>query len=148
MNKKGTKTRLVSALLVLVMMFSMLIGTTFAWFTDSVTSSGNKIQAGSLKIDLLHKVGDGADDWTSLKKVTDHKIFNYDKWEPGYTRVEALKIANLGNLALKYQLSVTVGDNSVTLGKNGEDLADVIDVYVSYGDNTAASYNAIKTDSA
>ena len=54
----NSKNRLVSAVLVLVMMFTSLIGTTFAWFTDEVTSTGNTIQSGTLKIDLLHKSDD------------------------------------------------------------------------------------------
>ena len=136
-NTKSIKQRLVAALLVLVMMITSLIGTTFAWFTDSVKSEGNKIESGTLKIDLLHKVGDS---WISLKENKDHKIFDYDNWEPGYTRVESLKIANVGTLAFKYKLSIEVSEGSEILGENGENLADVIDVYVTNGDSTAANF--------
>ena len=51
-NTKSTKRALLSAILALVMTVSMLVGTTFAWFTDSVTSSGNKIVAGNLDVEL------------------------------------------------------------------------------------------------
>jgi len=102
---KNTKRSLISSVIALFLCFTMLLGTTFAWFTDSVTSAGNTIQAGSLKIDLSHKVDD---DWISLKQNPDHKVFDYDKWEPGYTRVESLKIDNLGSLALQYRLSIEV----------------------------------------
>lgn len=138
---RSMKQRLICAVLVFVMAVTSLIGTTFAWFTDEVTSAGNKIQSGTLKIDLLHKVGDG---WTSMKDDPDHKIFDYDKWEPGYTRVETLKIANLGSLALKYRLSISVADGTAILGNNGENLANVIDVYVTYGNAAAASYADVK----
>ena len=116
---KSTKRALLMSALALIACVSMLVGSTYAWFTDSVTSAGNKIVAGTLKIDL-ELLGDNG--WTSLKESND-PIFNYDKWEPGYTDVKILKVENEGTLALKwyakfvstYQLS---------------DLANVIDVYV------------------
>ena len=52
------KHRLIASVLVLAMMITSLISTTFAWFTDTVTSEGNKIASGTLKVDLLHKDGD------------------------------------------------------------------------------------------
>lgn len=142
---KNTKTSLISSVAALLLCFAMLLGTTFAWFTDLVTSAGNTIQSGSLKIDLLHKV---EDDWVSVKENPTHKIFNYDKWEPGYTRVETVKAVNLGTLALQYKLSLTVEAGTETLGANGERLADVIEVYTSYGENNEASYDAITKSSA
>lgn len=117
---KSTKRALLMSTLSLLMCVSMLIGSTFAWFTDSVTSGTNKIQAGNLKIDL--ELLDKEKGWTSIKK-DQTAIFDYDRWEPGYTDVKILKIENEGTLALKwyakfvstYQLS---------------ELANVIDVYV------------------
>ena len=139
-KERSIKQRLVSSILALVMLFTSLVGTTFAWFTDSVTSAGNKIQTGTLKVDLLHKVDD---DWISVKENPEHKIFDYKKWEPGYTRVETLKVANNGSLALQYKLSVEVADGTATTGKNGENLADVIDVYITYADTNETSYSDI-----
>ena len=139
------KNRLISALLVLVMMFTSLIGTTFAWFTDEVTSSGNKIQSGNLQVDLSHLY---KGEWLSLKENKDHKILNYDKWEPGYTLVDSLKVDNLGSLALKYRLSVEIEPGSAKDGKNGEKLSDVIEVYITYGDTAGDSYSAIKAESS
>ena len=136
MKQPNLKARLISSVLVLVMMITSLLGTTFAWFTDLAVSGGNTIQVGSLKVGLYHKVGE--DDWKSIKDNSNHKIFDYDKWEPGYTRFETLKIANLGNLALQYKLSIEVAGRAVT-GSNGENLADVIDVYVVDGENTSSS---------
>ena len=134
------KNRLISAVLVLVMTFTSLVGTTFAWFTDTVSSVGNTIESGTLKVDLLHKDGD---DWISLKENEDHLVFDYKKWEPGFTLVETLKVQNLGSLALKYKLSIEVEAGTAKLGKNGENLADVIDVWVYYGETTATGYGAI-----
>lgn len=121
---KSTKRSLIMSLLSLLICVTMLIGTTYAWFTDSVTSAGNKIQAGTLKIDLelLEKKEDGSTKWTSLKD-SKAPIFNYDKWEPGYTDVKILKVENEGTLALKW-VAKFVSANDLT------ELANVIDVYV------------------
>ena len=51
--KKTTKRALVSSIMAIVLCFSMLLGTTFAWFTDTVANTGNKIVAGSLDVQLL-----------------------------------------------------------------------------------------------
>ena len=119
-NVKSTKKALLMSALSLLMCVSMLIGSTFAWFTDSVTSSGNKIQAGTLKLDLELLEKDGS--WTSIKDSS-KAIFDYDKWEPGYTEVKVLKVENEGNLALKW-MAKFVSVNGLS------DLANVIDVYV------------------
>ena len=121
---RSTKRALLTSALALIMCVSMLVGSTFAWFTDSVTSSGNKIQAGTLKIDL-ELLEDGS--WTSIKN-SGKAIFNYDKWEPGYTDVKILKIENEGSLALKW-MAKFISANELSK------LADVIDVYV----NTSAT---------
>jgi predicted ribosomally synthesized peptide with SipW-like signal peptide len=123
------------------MLVSSLLGTTFAWFTDQATSMGNTIQAGSLNVDLSHKYEDA---WVSLKQNPNHKVFNYEKWEPGYTEVESLKVDNLGSLALQYQLSLEFEYGTAIRGENGENLADVIDVYVTKGEDAPASYEALK----
>mgnify|MGYP002513482498 FL=1 len=117
---KSTKRALLLSALSLLMCVSMLIGSTFAWFTDSVTSSGNKIQAGTLKIDLELLEEDGS--WTSIKD-SQKALFDYDKWEPGYTEVKVLRVTNKGTLALKW-IAKLVSANTLT------DLANVIDVYV------------------
>ena len=141
-KQNSTRKSLMLSAVALLCCFVMLLGTTYAWFTDTVTSAGNTIQSGSLKIDLLHKTGE--DKWTSVKETPDHKVFDYDKWEPGFTAVEMLKVVNLGTLALRYQLSLVVQINSAELGPNGENLADVIDVYVNEGDGTANNWATIK----
>ena len=124
-KQKSTKRALLMSALALLMCVSMLIGSTFAWFTDSVTSGNNKIQAGTLQIDLELLEEDGT--WTSIKD-SGKAIFDYDKWEPGYTDVKVLRVTNEGTLALKW-VAKFVSANELT------DLANVIDVYV----NTAVS---------
>ena len=134
-NLKTTKGALLSSVVAFLVCFAMLLGTTFAWFTDSVTSSGNVVQTGTLDVEMHWAEGktDPANTtWTDASKGA---IFNNDKWEPGYVEVRHIKISNVGTLALKYQLHIYAnGDVS--------DLADVIDVYfvdpaVQVADRTA-----------
>ena len=116
---RSTKHALLTSLMALLLCFTMLLGTTYAWFTDSVTSTGNKIQAGTLKIDLALYNG------SAFESIKDSKapIFSYDLWEPGFTDVKLLKVENKGSLALKWKATlVGVDVNSA--------LANVIDVYV------------------
>ena len=121
-NKKSMKRALISSLLIMAMCFTMLAGTTYAWFTDSVTSANNIIKSGKLDVSLKYADGTEALDDAEWKDASAGAIFNYDLWEPGYVDVKHIAIANEGNLALKYQVKIIA---------NGEfsDLADVIDVY-------------------
>ncbi len=123
-QKKGTKRALLLSVLALVMCCSMLIGSTYAWFTDSVTSTGNIIKSGTLKIALKYADGDLDPNSTSTvwNDASNVAIFNYDKWEPGYIDAKHLKVENIGSLAFKYQMQI-LSNGIVT------ELADVIDVY-------------------
>lgn len=121
-NKKGTKRALLTSVLALVMCVSMLIGTTFAWFTDSVTSGTNIIAAGNLDVEVYNSLTVGENKVDSNTKLFDHITY----WEPGVAAYENLTVANEGTLALKYQLSV-IFDNATT-NANGDTLAEVLKV--------------------
>ncbi len=127
-NTKTTKRALFSSIMAMLLCVAMLIGTTFAWFTDSVTSAGNKIQAGTLNIDLLVK-SDG--EYASVKDSS-AAIFDYDKWEPGYTEVKNVMVKTDGNLALKYTLKIV----PQTATEEAFKLAEVIDVYYANSEVT------------
>ena len=105
-NKKITRRALVMSVISLILCCAMLVGTTFAWFTDSVSSGVNRIQSGNLDVTLEYKTSvDGA--WTEVKEDT--QIFNPNAlYEPGYTEVVFLRVSNVGNLALQYNLNVNV----------------------------------------
>lgn len=139
MSKKTTKRALAMSFVSVFLCVCMLVGTTFAWFTDSVTSSNNVIKSGTLDVEMSWADGtkDPGDAATTWKDASQGAIFNYDKWEPGYVEVRHIKIENKGTLALKYQLTITA-----TATGNVTDLADVIDVYyvdpaVQVADRTA-----------
>ena len=121
-RKNLTRNALFTSIISLLLCVSMLVGTTFAWFTDEVTSSSNIIKSGTLDVEMYW--ADGTEDPASAAwaDASAGAIFNCDLWEPGYVEVRHIKIANEGTLALKYQIKIVA---------NGEvsDLADVIDVY-------------------
>ena len=109
----------------------MLLGTTYAWFTDSVTSTGNIIKTGTL--DVAMSYADGSEDPATAqwKDASEVAIFDYKNWEPGYVAARHLKIENKGSLALNWQLRIVA--NGVV-----SKLADVIDVYYLTGADVKA----------
>ena len=121
-NSKHTKRTLLASVLSVVVCAAMLVGSTFAWFTDSVTSAGNIIKSGKLDVALEWANGTEALDTATWQDASTGAIFNYNLWEPGYTEVRHVKISNVGSLALKYQIHIAA---TGTVSK----LADVIDVY-------------------
>ena len=112
-NKRATKRALLTSVMALVMCVVMLVGTTFAWFTDTASTAVNKIQAGNLDIEVEYTL-DG-ETWKDLDRATD--IFQKGLWEPGHTEVVALKFKNNGNLALKYSINMNIVDETVGVNK-------------------------------
>ena len=111
-NKKATKRALLTSVMALVMCVVMLVGTTFAWFTDTASTAVNKIQAGNLDVELQMK--DSGGNWVKAEG----KTLNWVKaeghenekvlWEPGCTyKLPELRVINKGNLALKYKVAIT-----------------------------------------
>ena len=140
-RKNASRNALITSIISLLLCVSMLVGTTFAWFTDEVVSANNIIASGNLDVEMYWADGTEAvptedSGWTDASTGA---IFNYSLWEPGYTEVRHIKIANVGNLALQYSLQIV---------PNGEvsELADVIDVY--YTDPAAQVENRTKLEDA
>ena len=124
MKKTNTKRALGMSLISLLACGIMFAGSTYAWFTDSVEVKGNKIETGTLKVDLeiLEK-----GQYVSLRNAT-APVFGGVLWEPGYTDFAVLKVENEGNLATKWNLS------AVKVGADAKGLANVIDVYTLESD--------------
>ena len=110
--KESTKTKkaLRGSLFALFACIVLLIGTTFAWFTDTASTGVNKIQSGRLDVDLQIKEGD---EWVSAegKPLDFVKAAGHENeailWEPGCTyELPELRVVNNGNLALKFHLTV------------------------------------------
>ena len=119
-NKKATKHALLTSVMALVMCVVMLVGTTFAWFTDTASTGVNRIQAGNLKVDIVDESNQSLDGKTLkfIQAVNETEKASVDNvlWEPGATFfTQGFRIANKGNLALKYKVVVsgTTGDTGL-----------------------------------
>ncbi|MBR5791406.1 MAG: SipW-dependent-type signal peptide-containing protein, partial [Phascolarctobacterium sp.] len=126
MATKATKRALLSSALALVVCVSMLIGTTFAWFTDSVVSDKNIIKSGNLDIELEYWNGT---EWADVEGASD--VITNNLFEPGVTEVAYLRLANAGSLALKYQLGINVV--SETEGVNAKGDSFKLSDYIQFG---------------
>ena len=125
-SSKSTKRALISSALAILMCVAMLIGTTFAWFTDTASTGVNKIVSGNLDIEVQYTL-DG-EEWNDLDGATD--IFQKGLWEPGHTEVVALRFKNNGNLALKYNINMNIVDETVGINKSEQEykLSDYLKV--------------------
>ena len=114
-NRKATKRALLTSVMALVMCVVMLVGTTFAWFTDTARTSVNKIEAGNLDVVLEMEDSTSTTGWKDaegetleFKKDAAAPVGEKVLWEPGCTyELPALRISNNGNLALKYKINVS-----------------------------------------
>ena len=111
-KKTVTKHALLASVLAMVLCVTMLVGTTFAWFTDTASAKVNQIKSG--KLDVALEMKDSSGKWVTAEGKTldfvkaaegkDQKIL----WEPGCTyELPELRIRNNGNLALKYKIVVS-----------------------------------------
>ena len=111
-----TKKALRGSLFALFLCIVLLIGTTFAWFTDTASTGVNKIQSGRLDVELEYSTD--MEHWSTATSST--KLFSDNTlWEPGVTELVYLRVKNNGNLALKY----TMGLNSQVGFANGVNVA-------------------------
>ena len=137
-NRKSTKRALLGSVVAMVLCLAMLVGATFAWFTDTASTGVNKIQAGNLDVQLQYATA-----WDENGNVTtwadaQGRQLEFKKaagaeneailWEPGCTyALPELRVVNKGNLALKYKVAIT--------GINGSaKLNDVIDWTINDAD--------------
>ena len=116
MKNFSSKKALFLSVISMVICVSMLIGSTFAWFTDSATANVNTIQAGNLDVELVGK--DGKTLTEALKWVKSAEAPEGEKvlWEPGCKyNLEPFAIKNSGNLALKYKVVISGLTGDATL---------------------------------
>ena len=147
-NSKSTKRALMSSILAMLVCVAMLIGSTFAWFTDSVTSGKNKIVAGNLDVEL-YQVKSAEE----IRVTEETNLFKEDAlWEPGYVEVVNLKVANEGTLALEYSFDITILNETTGTNINGEKfklsdyimfaVVDGLHTYADRGEAIAAAAGA------
>ena len=145
-TKKATKRALLTSVMALVMCVVMLVGTTFAWFTDTASTGVNKIQAGNLDVALeMQENGNwvSAEGKTLQFKTADNRTTDI-LWEPGCTyELPQLRVVNKGNLALKYKIQITgiQGDaklNEVIDWTINDDPINLTEEHLSAGQQGAA----------
>ena len=115
----ATKQAFILSVLSLITCIAMLVGSTMAWFTDSVSSATNKIVAGNLALSLEYK-NSWSNTWSTVDAST--KLFDENaRYEPGYTEIVYLRVANAGSLTFKYQLMANIVGEDSSYNVNGEE---------------------------
>ena len=142
-NKRATKRALLTSIMALVMCVVMLVGTTFAWFTDTASTGVNKIQAGNLNVELAYKNAETMTTDTGFKAANkDTPVFKEGAlWEPGHVEYVVLKVSNAGNLALKYKLGINIASETGSTNVLGNEfkLSDYIKFAVIDGESNNLS---------
>ena len=137
---KSKKTLLLKSALSLLLCASMLVGTTFAWFTDRVVSGRNTIAAGNLDVELYH-----SNAAVQNEQVTTNTLLFKDfqgnpiLWEPGVVTYENLHVTNAGDLALSYQLAMETANENFVVYPDGTQygLSQILQVGIVEGGITA-----------
>lgn len=128
MKKTSSYGALLTSFVSLLLCCVMLLGTTFAWFTDTVTTTNNIIQSGSLDIEFEYS--ENLTSWTEIDS-TSEVLNNSAIWEPGFTDVVYLRVKNVGDLAVKYQFGVNIVEEKG--GVNKADEAFKLSDYINFG---------------
>lgn len=129
-NQKSTKRAFGCSVVAVAICVAMLIGTTFAWFTSTASTAVNKIEAGTLAVDIQDENGNSLNEKTlQWQKAAGHEN-EAVLWEPGAEyKLTPFKIVNTGKLALKYKIAISGLNGSAKLlqaltftytGENGE----------------------------
>ena len=127
---KNSRKLLVSSLIMIISFCLLFAGTTFAWFSDSITSSNNIITAGNLDVELEYSLD--AEAWQAVEN--DKPILPAsDLWEPGFTRVVYFRIKNAGSLALKYSFNVNIKYENSAINVMGKKF--YLSTFLKYGKN-------------
>ena len=154
-NRKSTKRALLGSVMAMVLCMAMLVGATFAWFTDTASTGVNKIQAG--KLDVALEMKDAAGQWVSaegktldfVKAAAGEQVL----WEPGCTyELPQLRVVNKGNLALKYKIQITGINGSAKLNEAIEwtigDVAMGAEQHLAAGESNAFTIKGHMKESA
>ena len=154
-NRKSTKRALLGSVMAMVLCLAMLVGATFAWFTDTASTGVNKIQAGNLDVALEMK--DAAGQWVPaegktldfVKAAAGEQVL----WEPGCTyTLPELRVVNNGNLALKYKVTITGINGSAKLNEAIEwtigDVAMGAEQHLAAGESNAFTIKGHMKESA
>ena len=126
-SSSATVKSLLTSSVSLLLCIIMLMGSTFAWFTDIVESKDNIIVTGNLDVELEYYTGGVWQPVTENTKLFDESAL----WEPGHTEAVYLRVSNLGSLALKYMLGINIIDESGSVNVLGNDF--MLSDYMKFG---------------
>ena len=116
--KRRSLATVLALALALILGVSSLAGSTIAWFTENVTSSGNRIQSGTLDVEMKY-YDDAAKIWEDVEPTT--QIIDTSRlYMPGSIEVVFLQAENAGSLALKYKLGITAVNKTIGTSVNGK----------------------------
>jgi hypothetical protein len=112
------KKTLLSAALMMVFSVTMLLGTTYAWWSETIVVDENILQMGDL--DLKVELADPAEDvngvrtWYNLgDEYTTTGIFETTKTlEPGSTDTRVVRVTNDGSIPLAFNVFVDVDETN------------------------------------
>ena len=125
---KAVKRSIILCALSLALCVALLVGSTFAWFSDSITNSGNTISAGSLQAQWSYRTLN--DDTAAYEPVSEElALFSADTvWQPGEPQGYDFKVENVGSVEFVWELAIYLAD---TAGESQNNLTDVLVVYVN-----------------
>lgn len=118
-DKKLLKTALIISVALLLICIAACAGTTYAWFTDQATSQRNTIQVGTLDVELDFSHSGNDDDWHPLLRNS-NTFHDDDSWFPGHSQHVYLRIRNNGSLALKYEFSLNILEETGSINVMGQ----------------------------
>ena len=153
-NRKSTKRALLGSVMAMVLCLAMLVGATFAWFTDTASTGVNKIQAGNLDVQLVDENGNSLEGKTlEFKKAANAAEGEAVLWEPGCTyELPAVYVKNNGKLALKYKVVITGINGSAKLNEAIEwtigDVAMGAEQHLAAGESNAFTIKGHMKESA
>lgn len=125
---KAVKRSIILCALSLALCVALLVGSTFAWFSDSITNSGNTITAGNLTAQWSYRTlnSDDTAEYTAVGEEL--PLFSADTvWQPGEPQGYDFKVENVGSVEFVWELAIDLAD---TAGESQNNLTDVLVVYV------------------
>lgn len=126
---KAVKRSIILCALSLVLCVALLVGSTFAWFSDSITNSGNTITAGNLTAQWSYRALNSEDSVAYEPVSEELALFSSDTvWQPGEPQGYDFKVENTGSVDFVWELTIKLTDTAE--GESNNNLTDVLVVYV------------------
>lgn len=111
-KSKQIRRALVSSLTTLVLCIAMLVGSTYAWFSNNATVAVSKIQAGKCEVVLQQQVttGEGDSQTTTWQDVENWNKLSFDSTKPldlSSSKTLTFRVVNRGTGPMDYELRFT-----------------------------------------